>query len=220
MRPENVLFVDDNDLLRSLMLRCFKKEFGHVAAVGTGNEAIKQIQENFYHIVILDKKLPDADGFDILDHIREKSPRSRVVMITSHAEENVRQEALSRGALEFFEKPFDINKLKAVLRSIRVCTSLPAQIAEKCRGVINNLSVSGMLVTTDAVLECGSTVEILLHTSDNREIQLTGRVVRTANSDCTPPASFPGADAMKYAVGIQLVEPPPVYSSFVNSLIN
>ncbi|MDA8242328.1 MAG: response regulator [Nitrospiraceae bacterium] len=219
MRPENVLFVDDNELLRSVMMRFFSKEFQHVKAVGTGNEAMKQIQEKFYHIVILDKKLPDIDGLDVLDYISGKSPHSRVVMITSSADEDIRQEALKRGAFEFFEKPFDIDKLKAALRGMRVFKSVQASIDEKHKGMIYNLSDSGMLVMTDAVFKCGATVDILLHVRDNREIPLKGRVVRTSDSSCIPP-QFPSAeDGMKYAVGMQLVDPPSDYFSFVDSLM-
>ncbi len=219
VRPESVLFVDDNELLRSVMLRFFAKEFQHVKAVGTGNEAMKQIQEKFYHIVILDKKLPDIDGLDVLDYIRGKSPHSRVVMITSSAEEDIRQEALARGAFEFFEKPFDIDKLKVALRGMRVFKAVPARIDERHEGVIYNLSDSGMLVMTDAVFECGTTVDILLHAPDNHAIPLKGRVVRTAESSCIPP-QFPSAeDGMKYAVGMQLVDPPSDYFSFVDSMM-
>ncbi len=219
MRPESVLFVDDNELLRSVMRRFFAKEFEHVVAVGTGSEAMKQIREKFYHIVILDKKLPDIDGLDVLEYIRGKSPHSRVVMITSNVDENVRQEALEKGAFEFFEKPFDIDKLKTALRGMRVFKSLQARIDEKHEGIISNFSDSGVLVTTDAVFECGSTVDILLHISDNKNISLKGRVVRTADSSCSPSKSPLSDDDMKYAFGMQLVDPPSDYLSFVDSLM-
>jgi CheY-like chemotaxis protein len=219
VRPENVLFVDDNELLRSLMIRFFKKEFQHVTAVGTGNEAIKQIGENFYHIVILDKKLPDADGLEVLAYIRKKSPHSRVVMITSSIDESARQEALKAGAFEFFEKPFDIIKLRAALRGLRVFKSLRIRISEKYEGVICNLSNTGMLMMTDAVLACGITVDVLLQTPVNGDIPLKGRIIRTTDSDCSSPYSLAADDTRIYAVGIQLVEPPPEYHSFVESLI-
>ncbi len=219
MRQESVLFVDDNELLRSMMMRFFAKEFQHVTAVGTGHEAIKQVQEKFYHIVILDKKLPDIDGFEVLEYIKGKSPHSRVVMITSSADESVRQKALEKGAFEFFEKPFDIDKLKIALQGMRVFKSFPASIDKKHKGVIYNFSDSGMLVMTDAVFECGATVDIVLHTSDNRDITLKGRVVRTSDSSCNRPMSLQAEESMKYAVGMQLVDPPADYISFVDSLI-
>jgi CheY-like chemotaxis protein len=220
MRPENILFVDDNELLRSVMERFFAKEFQHIMSVGTGTEAMMHIRETFYHVVILDKKLPDIDGLDILAFIREKSPKSKVIMITSNGDASVMQQALEGGAFGFFEKPFDIKKLKAALRCNRVHKPLPARIAEKYDGMSHNLSDSGILIMTDAVFSCGTAVDLLLKTSDKCEIPLKGTVMRTCDSSCVPPHpfGFTAKDTMKYGVGIQLVEPPPAYSSFVGSL--
>ena len=220
MRPESVLVADDNDQLRSVMARFFKKDFQNVAAVGTGVEAMKYIDRNFYHIVILDKQLPDVDGFKVLAHIKEKSPRSRVVMITSCPDEYIRQEALRRGVFHFFEKPFDIDKLKSVLQGIRVNKYMPAKIDEKYESVTCNLSNVGILMLTCADLGSGTNIDILLHASDDRKIPLKGTVVRTtdpASLQFRPPAAD---DSMKYAVGVQLLDPPPDYHSFMDSLIH
>jgi CheY-like chemotaxis protein len=218
MRPENILFVDDNELLRSVMERFFAKEFRHVMSVGTGTEAIKHIQETFYHVVILDKKLPDIDGLEILAYIRENSPRSKVVMITSNADEGTMKQALEGGAFGFFEKPFDVKKLKAALRSNRVYKSFPARINGKYDGLSHNLSDSGILIMTDTVFSSGTPIDFLLQTSEC-EIPLKGMVMRTCDSCDVPPHPFVAKNNMQYAVGIQLVEPPPAYSSFVGSLM-
>jgi len=219
MRPEHVLFVDDNEVLRSMMARLFRKEFEHVTAVGTGREAMKQIDEHLYHIVILDKKLPDVDGFDVLAHIRKKSPHSRVVIITSDPDENLRQEALNRGAFEFFEKPFDIDKIKATLRGLRVFKWLPAKIDEKYESVTCNLSNVGILMLTNADLGSGTNIDILLHASDDRKIPLKGTIVRTADPASLPKRPPEANDSMKQAVGIRLFDPPPDYYSFLDSLV-
>lgn len=219
MRPENVLLVEDNDLLRLYMVHFFLKAFQRVLAVGTGTDAMEQIEESFYHMVILDKNLPDVDGLEVLAHIREKSPHSRVVMNSADADERIRREALKRGAFEFYEKPFDIKKLKAALKGMRVSKSLKARIAAKYRGGTCNLSDSGMLLITDAVLACGTTIDILLHTPENREIPLQGRVIRSIDSHGMPPQCMAPQEEMRHAVGIQLVGPPPEYYSLVDSLI-
>ena len=140
-------------------------------------------------------------------------------MITSSADESVRQKALQKGAFEFFEKPFDIDKLKIALQGMRVFKSFPASIDEKHKGVIYNFSDSGILVMTDAVFECGATVDIVLHTNYNKDFTLKGKVVRTSDSSCGRPMSLHAEEEMKFAVGMQLVDPPPDYISFVDSLI-
>jgi DNA-binding NtrC family response regulator len=219
MRPENVLLVDDNDLLRSVMIRLLTKMFQHVSAVGNGTDALQQIGANFYHVVILDKNLPDIDGLDVLKYVTVKSPHSRVVMITSDLEAGIRQEALNRGALEFFEKPLDVDKLRIALRGKRICKQVQARIDERHRGMTHDISYSGMLVNTNVVFQCGATVDVLLHVSDDVKIPLKGTVVRTADSTCIPSQSSSAGDTMRYAVGMQLVNPPSDYYSFVESLI-
>jgi DNA-binding NtrC family response regulator len=219
MRPENVLLVDDNDLLRSVMTRLLTKMFHSVSAVSNGTDALQQIGSAFYHVVILDKNLPDIDGLDVLKHVTVKSPYTRVVMITSDLDAGIRQEALNRGAVEFFEKPLDVEKLRVVLRGMRVCKEVQTRIDERHEGMTHNLSYSGILVNTDVVFQCGATVDVLLHVSDDRKIPLKGIVVRSADSVCIPSQSASIGETMKYALGMQLVNPPTDYYSFVESLM-
>src|SRR4030066_2163370 len=83
VRPENVLLVDDNELLLSGMKRFFEKDFVHVTASITGEEAIEHIQKRLYHVVILDIDLPGINGWEVLEYIKKKSPNTRVIYITS-----------------------------------------------------------------------------------------------------------------------------------------
>jgi DNA-binding NtrC family response regulator len=219
MRPENILLVDDNDLLRSVMTRLLAKMFYSVAAVSCGTDALRLIGEQFYHVVILDKNLPDIDGLDVLKHITVRSPHTRVVMITSDLEANIRQEALNRGALEFFEKPLDVERLRLALRGKRICKQVQTRIDERHEGITHNVSYSGMLVNTDAFFQCGATVDVLLHASDVWKIPLKGTVVRTADPTCVSAQSSSMGDFMKYDVGMQLVNPSSDYYSFVESLM-
>src|SRR4030066_1009245 len=90
LRPENVLLVDDNELLLSGMKRFLEKDFVHVAASVTGEEAIMNIQKHLYHVVILDINLPGVNGWTVLEHIKQNSPHSRVIIITSDEDGGIR----------------------------------------------------------------------------------------------------------------------------------
>ena len=102
---------------------------------------------------------------------------------------------------------------------MRVYRSLKARIGEKYQGGTCNLSDTGMLMMTDAVFECGAAIDILLQTPENREIPLRGRVIRTADSCCTPAQAISTKEKMKNFAGIQLLCPPPEYYSLVDSLV-
>ena len=112
MFPENLLVVDDNELLLYGIKRSLEKDFSRVEAVNTGEKALSHILNDFYRYIILDINLPDINGIRMLEKIKKSSPKSSVVMITSYADEETKQAAISSGALAVFEKPVDLGALK------------------------------------------------------------------------------------------------------------
>jgi CheY-like chemotaxis protein len=230
IHPEKVLLVDDNMLLLASMKRFFERECQDVIAVNTGEAAILNLQTQSFDLVLLDINLPDTDGWHVLEHIRNHSPHSKVVVISSIEAETVRETALQKGAVEFIEKPFDIVGLRGVLSKIypqfdrgkRVYKTFKVRFGAKYKGITHDLSATGMLVMTNVLFECGSTLEISLNTSGDEYIPLKGRVVRTTDRDLSPeffpPASKYSSEEVKYGVGIYLTEHSPEYPSFFSSL--
>ncbi len=231
IHPEKVLLVDDNDLLLASVKRFLEKDYYRVDAVCTGEEAIELLQRGFFHIVVLDVKLPGIDGWKVLEHIKNHRPLSKVVVITSDGDEKVKEHALQGGAFEFLEKPFDLGDLKHVLaairssfaRNARVYKTFEVRFDTEHRGFTQDLSCTGMFIVANVPIECGTTLEITLCISDNEFIPLKGRVVRTTEASCQsslmPQRNDAGAWG-KYGLGIQLIEHPPAYPYFVNSLMN
>jgi CheY-like chemotaxis protein len=230
VRSEHVLLVDDNELLLSGMKRFFEKDFVHVSASNTGEDAIIHIQKHLYHIVILDINLPGINGWEVLDYIKQKSPLTRVVIITSSEDGAIRQKAISKGATECMGKPFDLDELKYVIlnalslqRTDRVQKTFPVRFGNECKGLVCNLSPTGMFILTDIPCECGTTLDITLDITGEEMIPLKGRVVRTIESvSKTTPFLSAGRmipEGMDYGLGIKLLEQPPVYSSLVSSLL-
>lgn len=231
VRPENVLLVDDNELLLSGMKRFFEKDFVNVTASTTGEEAIKNIQQQFYQVVILDIKLPGINGWEVLDYIKQNSPDTSVIIITSSEDGRIRQQALERGASECLGKPFNIDDLKGVLMDIlsqqryqRKQKTYPVRFGNQCTGLVCNLSFTGMFILTDKFLECGTTLhDIILEVNEGEEIPLKGEVVRSVESayKTIPALSYDRKlpEGLNYGLGIKLLEQSPVYSSLVNSLL-
>ena len=230
LRSENVLLVDDNELLLSGMKRFFEKDFVHVAASITGEEAITHIQKHLYHVVILDINLPGVNGWTVLEYIKQHSPNSRVIIITSDEDGGIRQDALQRGACECMGKPFNLDELKHVLINIisvqrhhRVLKTLPVRFGNDWRGLVYNLSSTGMFILTDIFCESGTTLNIVLDLNKKEEIQVKGQVVRTVESaiKTAPPVSdeLQIREGMNYGLGIKILEQPQVYSSLISSLL-
>jgi CheY-like chemotaxis protein len=231
LRPENVLLVDDNELLLSGMKRFFEKDFVNVTASITGEEAIEHMQKHLYHVVILDINLPGINGWEVLKYIKQKSPNTRVIIITSSEDGGIRQEAIHKGASECMGKPFNLDELKYVLmkalslqRIQRVQKTFPVRFGNGCKGMVFNLSSTGMLIVTDIFCECGATLDITLKVTEEEMIPLKGRVVRTIESISeTPPylsAESTLPEGMNYGMGIKILEQPQGYSSLISALFN
>jgi len=102
-----ILIVED-DVAFCTMLKTFlqKKEY-EVSTAFSGNEAILQIQEETYDIVLTDVRLPDRDGITLLEDIKSKNPKTQVIVMTGYAEINMAVNAIKQGAFDYISKPFN-----------------------------------------------------------------------------------------------------------------
>jgi DNA-binding NtrC family response regulator len=87
-----------------------------VEAVGTAKSAIEKTKRNFYNLALIDIRLPDMEGIELLSKIREPVPKMRKIIITGYPTLQNAMEAVNRGADAYIVKPFDMDK---VLKTIR-----------------------------------------------------------------------------------------------------
>ncbi|MCM8773503.1 MAG: response regulator [Candidatus Omnitrophica bacterium] len=121
---ENILVVDDDKLLLQTIKNLLEKEKYSVTAVDNSNKALELIKQNFYPLIILDVRMPDMDGMELLKRIRdiqENSHTSTIIVITGYADENVPIKAIKYGASDYIMKPFDITEfLYSVNKNMRI----------------------------------------------------------------------------------------------------
>ena len=129
MSKLNLLIVDDEPGIRSgaeRVLRDFSvgypfmdEDIGfEVFEAVTGEEAIEKLENQKIDLVLLDNKLPGISGLEVLEHIKNKFPDVRVMMITSFASLEVAVKATKNGAYDFVPKPFTPQELKASIETI------------------------------------------------------------------------------------------------------
>lgn len=111
MKPK-VLLIEDSTSLAILYKQYIKDEPYDLFHVETGREAIAFIERNVPQLVILDLKLPDMDGEDILDWINEHQVPTSVIVATAHGSVNVAVSLVQKGAKDFLEKPINADRLK------------------------------------------------------------------------------------------------------------
>ena len=138
-----VLIIDDDKELCALMKKCIEQEKLSAVTVYNGIEGVRLIDENkdSYSLIILDVMLPDIDGFQILQKIRDTS-NIPVLMLTEKSSEEDKVFGLRLGADDYLTKPFGINELLARVNSlIRRYTTLNPFTAD-----IDSISLKDMVI--------------------------------------------------------------------------
>ena len=107
-----VLLIEDSTSLAILYKQYVKDESFDLFHVETGRDAISFIERNVPQLVILDLKLPDMDGEDILDWINDNQVPTSVVVATAHGSVDTAVNLLQKGAKDFLEKPIQADRLK------------------------------------------------------------------------------------------------------------
>jgi FixJ family two-component response regulator len=129
MNSASVLIVDDEKNIR-LTLSMALEQLGISAdTASTGTEALKKLAEKFYEVILLDLRLPDLNGMEILRHIAEQRPEIKVIVITAYGSIDLAVEAMKLGAVDFLAKPFDTGAVREMVQRVSDQESL-----EKRRG--------------------------------------------------------------------------------------
>ncbi|RJX66484.1 sigma-54-dependent Fis family transcriptional regulator [Vibrio sinensis] len=107
-----VLLIEDSTSLAILYQQYVKDQAYDMFHVETGREAIAFIERNMPQLVILDLKLPDMDGEEILDWITENQIPTSVIVATAHGSVDIAVNLLQKGAKDFVEKPITADRLR------------------------------------------------------------------------------------------------------------
>jgi two-component system, NtrC family, response regulator AtoC len=110
-----VLVVEDEAELRDLIVESLSREGFMVAEAPTGAEAMERLKAFAYDALVVDLKLPDADGMDILDAAVARYPEVFAVVMTGFGGVTEAVQAIKKGAIDFLIKPFQLSQLTRVL---------------------------------------------------------------------------------------------------------
>ncbi|ADC89501.1 putative two component, sigma54 specific, transcriptional regulator, Fis family [Thermocrinis albus DSM 14484] len=131
-----VLVVDDERSIRDTLERLLKSEGYAVKTVSTMGEALQRAKEEYFHCVLLDLWLPDANGLNHIKELLEILPGTRIVVITGHGNVQDAVRAIKDGAFDFIEKPFSLERLLLTLK--KAVESFPEAIQEKELPIVGN----------------------------------------------------------------------------------
>jgi CheY-like chemotaxis protein len=114
-RPLRVMIVDDEPIVGKRLTPALEKHGFEVEAFLDPSAALARLREVDFDIVVTDFRMEELDGIQVLTHIMETCPNTRVILITGYATVEVAREALVRGAFDFIAKPFKPKELRAVI---------------------------------------------------------------------------------------------------------
>lgn len=101
----NILVVDDEEVVRRSHVRSLREANCAVEAVWNGAEALRVMERRPFDVVLLDLRMPGIDGFYVLKTIKERWPRSEVIIITGYPSIDSVKEAVRLGAFNYLAKP-------------------------------------------------------------------------------------------------------------------
>lgn len=106
-----VLIADDEvEFASTLVTRLQLRKFDTIM-VNSGQDALESAEKEHPDVLLLDLKMPDLDGLEVLAKLRESQPELKVIILTGHGSFEVGNEGMALGAFDYLMKPVDLNLL-------------------------------------------------------------------------------------------------------------
>jgi len=114
----NILIVDDDPGTCRMLALMFGKRGYEIEIAGTGREAIEKAQRRFFNVALLDIRLPEMDGVELIALLREMHPDMVVIMVTAYASLENAVRALNEGASAYLTKPLDMDRVLTIVKEV------------------------------------------------------------------------------------------------------
>jgi DNA-binding NtrC family response regulator len=112
---KSILIIEDDALVRKTLTSQLAKRGFEVATAETGEDGVRSFAESSPDLVLLDVRLPDIDGLEVLRRIREKNRRAIILVMTAFDDMRTTVEAVKLGAFEYLVKPLNAAELELVI---------------------------------------------------------------------------------------------------------
>ncbi len=116
MRHDRVLVVDDDENISKVLATILEDNGYTVETAGSGSEAIMKTQQSYFNVMLVDIRLPDIEGTELLTRVRDTTPRIRKIIVTGYPTLQNAITAVNRGADAYVIKPFDVDRLLETIR--------------------------------------------------------------------------------------------------------
>jgi len=119
MADEKVLLVDDEEEFTHILSERMEARGLTVVTARDGRAALKKAKKEPFDAIVLDMLMPEMDGIETMKRLLEMNPDLQIIILTGHATLEKGIEAVKLGAMDFLEKPADIDKLMAKINKAK-----------------------------------------------------------------------------------------------------
>ncbi|MEJ2725345.1 MAG: diguanylate cyclase [Deltaproteobacteria bacterium] len=117
-KDESILIVDDDPTVNRVLEDLLSALTFSVTSATSGPEAIEKINEKEFTFILVDMKMPDMDGFELIERVGETSPDLSIIAMTGYTDEYRYVDIINAGASDFIKKPIQLQELEAKIRRI------------------------------------------------------------------------------------------------------
>jgi len=185
-----VLVVEDDEVLRQLLMDVLSDQDYQIEAAETGEEGLRAMEQDVFDIVLLDINLPGMDGMDVLRLVPARQPDAQVVMMTAFGTVDTAVEAMKQGAFDYINKPFSTDELLLTITRALEEQDLRREVArlrQKARGIGGDIQIVGKSAALERVLDlvarvAPSRASVLITGETGTGKELVARAVHLAST--------------------------------------
>jgi DNA-binding NtrC family response regulator len=190
-----VLVVEDDEVLRRLLIDVLSDQNYHVEAAETGEDGLREMERDVFDVILLDINLPGMDGMDVLRLAPARQPDAQIVMMTAFGTVDTAVEAMKQGAFDYINKPFSTDELLLTINRALEEQDLRREVArlrQKARGVGGDIQIVGKSAAIQRVIDliarvAPSRATVLITGDTGTGKELVARAIHAASNRASKP---------------------------------
>src|SRR5688572_27783457 len=156
-----LLLVDDNPGVIRLVERFVQDQGFEVVSRAGGFPILTELPDLKPDVALVDLRMPDVDGLDVIRAIRDAHPTCQVILMTAHATVDSAIEAVKLGALDYLDKPFDFDRLRSLLDTVKYGLARRQRLLVADSELASQFEFNGMIGRSPVMQELFDTIRRL-----------------------------------------------------------
>jgi len=152
MSRSRILVVDDDPASREMLGRVLTGDGHVVVTAADGREALGQLDRAGADLVVSDIRMPEIDGYELADRMRERAPDVPLVLVTAFGDVEGAVQAIRRGAYDYLSKPYDVDAIRMVVARGLAQRALALENRELRRQVRDKYRLEGVVGRSESML--------------------------------------------------------------------